>query len=185
MAPLDSLEPNYPLIDSDFRRFCASQGIFSGFVLIPSSLSLGWIQCFVNYPFLTYFVSLLVEIIWFFILKFSILSLLLTVDDFLIHDLYMLAALAEQYPSSDRLKEVRQYSDNLIFTYEFFLVCNVTYLLFKSRESPKFSLLLTASISHGKMLWICSKILTSVNSFSLLDVKGTFNDLEKSCICHG
>ncbi|XP_038993026.1 DNA repair protein RAD51 homolog 4-like isoform X2 [Hibiscus syriacus] len=56
MAPLINLETEYPIIDSSFRNFCASHGIFS-------------------------------------------------VEDFLIHDLYMLAAFAEQSMSSERLKE--------------------------------------------------------------------------------
>ncbi|KAG4988637.1 hypothetical protein JHK82_030974 [Glycine max] len=30
MAPLKSLEKEYPLIDSNFQTFCASHGIFSG-----------------------------------------------------------------------------------------------------------------------------------------------------------
>ncbi|KAK0572180.1 hypothetical protein LWI29_027440 [Acer saccharum] len=56
MAPLKSLERQYPIIDSDFQNFCASHSIFS-------------------------------------------------VEDFLIHDLYELTALAEQHPTSERLKE--------------------------------------------------------------------------------
>ncbi|XP_062171067.1 DNA repair protein RAD51 homolog 4-like [Alnus glutinosa] len=30
MAPLKALEQEYPIIDSNFQSFCASQGIFSG-----------------------------------------------------------------------------------------------------------------------------------------------------------
>ncbi|CAL5334251.1 DNA repair protein RAD51 homolog 4 [Camellia sinensis] len=56
MAPLKSLEQQYPIIDSNFQQFCASHGIFS-------------------------------------------------VEDLLIHDLYVLVALAEQYPTSERLKQ--------------------------------------------------------------------------------
>ncbi|KAL5769039.1 hypothetical protein ACOSQ2_015822 [Xanthoceras sorbifolium] len=56
MAPLKSLEREYPIIDSEFQNFCASHGIFS-------------------------------------------------VEDFLINDLYELAALAEQQPTLERLKE--------------------------------------------------------------------------------
>ncbi|KAF5954159.1 hypothetical protein HYC85_007015 [Camellia sinensis] len=56
MAPLKSLERQYPIIDSNFQQFCASHGIFS-------------------------------------------------VEDLLIHDLYVLVALAEQYPTSERLKQ--------------------------------------------------------------------------------
>ncbi|KAL5169429.1 DNA repair protein RAD51 4 [Glycine soja] len=33
MAPLESLEKEYPLIDSNFQSFCASHGIFSDFLL--------------------------------------------------------------------------------------------------------------------------------------------------------
>ncbi|KAL2466428.1 Uncharacterized protein Adt_42279 [Abeliophyllum distichum] len=56
MAPLKSLERDYPLIDSIFQNFYASHGIF-------------------------------------------------TVEEFLIHDLYMLAALAEQHNNSEKLKQ--------------------------------------------------------------------------------
>ncbi|KAG5566859.1 hypothetical protein RHGRI_002416 [Rhododendron griersonianum] len=56
MAPLKSLEREYPIVDSNFQQFCASHGIFS-------------------------------------------------VEDFLIQDLYVLAALAEQHSTSERLKE--------------------------------------------------------------------------------
>lgn len=56
MAPLKSLERDYPLIDSIFQNFCASHGIF-------------------------------------------------TVEDFLIHDLYLFAALAEQNNNSEQLKQ--------------------------------------------------------------------------------
>ncbi|KAJ4725891.1 DNA repair RAD51-like protein [Melia azedarach] len=56
MAPLRSLETEYPIIDSNFQNFCASHGIFS-------------------------------------------------VEDFVLHDLYELAAFAEQEPTSERLKE--------------------------------------------------------------------------------
>ncbi|XP_043817516.1 DNA repair protein RAD51 homolog 4 isoform X4 [Manihot esculenta] len=56
MAPLKSLEARYPLLDSNFQSFCASNGIF-------------------------------------------------TVEDFLLHDLSVLTAFAEQQPNSDRLKE--------------------------------------------------------------------------------
>uniref|UniRef100_A0A5B7AVY2 RecA family profile 1 domain-containing protein n=1 Tax=Davidia involucrata TaxID=16924 RepID=A0A5B7AVY2_DAVIN len=56
MAPLKSLERDFPLIDSNFQQFCASHGIFS-------------------------------------------------VEDLLIHDLYVLVALAEQHSSSERLKQ--------------------------------------------------------------------------------
>ncbi|XP_073144177.1 DNA repair protein RAD51 homolog 4 isoform X2 [Henckelia pumila] len=56
MAPLEALALEYPLIDSNFRKFCASHGIF-------------------------------------------------TVEDFLVHDLYALAAFAEQDCSSDELKQ--------------------------------------------------------------------------------
>ncbi|KAL2530012.1 DNA repair protein RAD51-like protein 4 [Forsythia ovata] len=56
MAPLKSLERDYPLIDSTFQNFCASHGIF-------------------------------------------------TVEDFLIHDLYLLAVLAEQHNNSEKLKQ--------------------------------------------------------------------------------
>ncbi|XAR60535.1 ATP diphosphatase [Bertholletia excelsa] len=56
MAPLKSLEKKYPIIDFDFRQFCASNGIFS-------------------------------------------------VEDLLVSDLYVLAALAEQHSASKRLKQ--------------------------------------------------------------------------------
>ncbi|XP_031247554.1 DNA repair protein RAD51 homolog 4 isoform X2 [Pistacia vera] len=56
MAPLKSLEPEYPIIDVNFQNFCASHAIFS-------------------------------------------------VEDFVLHDLYQLAAFAEQQPTSERLKE--------------------------------------------------------------------------------
>ncbi|XP_027087858.1 DNA repair protein RAD51 homolog 4-like [Coffea arabica] len=56
MAPLKSLESEYPIIDSDFRQFCASHAIFS-------------------------------------------------VEDFLVHDIYVLMALAEEHDTSDRLKQ--------------------------------------------------------------------------------
>ncbi|GLT65054.1 hypothetical protein SLA2020_375060 [Shorea laevis] len=56
MAPLKDLEREYPVLDSNFRNFCASHGIFS-------------------------------------------------VEDFLVHDLYVLVAFAEQQPTSERLKE--------------------------------------------------------------------------------
>ncbi|KAJ4842281.1 DNA repair protein rad51d [Turnera subulata] len=58
MAPLKSLEKEYPVIDSNFQSFCARHGIF-------------------------------------------------TVQDFLLHDLYVLAAFAQQHPSSssDHLKQ--------------------------------------------------------------------------------
>ncbi|GAV57867.1 Rad51 domain-containing protein, partial [Cephalotus follicularis] len=56
MAPLKSLEREYPLIDSNFQNFCASHAIF-------------------------------------------------TVQDFLLHDLYVLAAYAEQLSNSKRLKQ--------------------------------------------------------------------------------
>ncbi|XP_057508835.1 DNA repair protein RAD51 homolog 4-like isoform X7 [Actinidia eriantha] len=56
MAPLKSLDLDYPIIDPNFQQFCASHGIFS-------------------------------------------------VKDFLIHDLYVLFTMAEQHPTSERLKE--------------------------------------------------------------------------------
>ncbi|XP_010521813.1 PREDICTED: DNA repair protein RAD51 homolog 4 [Tarenaya hassleriana] len=56
MAPLKNLERENPMIDADFRDFCASHGIF-------------------------------------------------TVEDFLLHDLYRLAAFAERKKNADRLKE--------------------------------------------------------------------------------
>ncbi|XP_044481836.1 DNA repair protein RAD51 homolog 4-like isoform X3 [Mangifera indica] len=56
MAPLKSLETEYPIIDANFQNFCASHAIFS-------------------------------------------------VEDFVLHDLYQLAAFAEQQPTSERLKE--------------------------------------------------------------------------------
>ncbi|KZV23933.1 hypothetical protein F511_23077 [Dorcoceras hygrometricum] len=56
MAPLEALALEYPLIDSNFRKFCASHAIY-------------------------------------------------TVEDFLIHDLYALAAFAEQDCSPDKLKQ--------------------------------------------------------------------------------
>ena len=30
MAPLKSLEQDYPILDSNFQNFCASHGIFTG-----------------------------------------------------------------------------------------------------------------------------------------------------------
>ncbi|KAK4492033.1 hypothetical protein RD792_002823, partial [Penstemon davidsonii] len=56
MAPLKGLERNYPLIDSNFQKFCATHGIF-------------------------------------------------TLEDFLVHDIYLLAALAERDYASDKLKQ--------------------------------------------------------------------------------
>ncbi|KAK7852809.1 dna repair protein rad51 like protein 4 [Quercus suber] len=56
MAPLKSLEQEYPILDSNFQSFCASHDIFS-------------------------------------------------VEDLLLHDLYVLAAFAEQESSSERLKQ--------------------------------------------------------------------------------
>uniref|UniRef100_A0A2N9ID45 Uncharacterized protein n=1 Tax=Fagus sylvatica TaxID=28930 RepID=A0A2N9ID45_FAGSY len=56
MAPLKSLEQEYPFIDSNFHTFCASHAIFS-------------------------------------------------VEDFLLHDLYVLVAFAEQESCSERLKQ--------------------------------------------------------------------------------
>ncbi|KAK9280265.1 hypothetical protein L1049_013953 [Liquidambar formosana] len=56
MAPLKSLERDYPIIDSNFQQFCASHGIFS-------------------------------------------------VEDFLLHDLYVLVAFVEQQSTSERLKQ--------------------------------------------------------------------------------
>ncbi|XP_050291200.1 DNA repair protein RAD51 homolog 4 isoform X7 [Quercus robur] len=56
MAPLKSLEQDYPILDSNFHSFCASHDIFS-------------------------------------------------VEDLLLHDLYLLAAFAEQESSSERLKQ--------------------------------------------------------------------------------
>ncbi|KAJ8770993.1 hypothetical protein K2173_022894 [Erythroxylum novogranatense] len=56
MAPLKSLEREYPMLDSDFQSFCASHGIS-------------------------------------------------TVEDFLMQDLYVFAALVEQQQNSERLKE--------------------------------------------------------------------------------
>ncbi|KAG5527782.1 hypothetical protein RHGRI_028654 [Rhododendron griersonianum] len=56
MAPLKSLEREYPIVDSNFQQFCASHSIFS-------------------------------------------------VEDSLIQDLYVLAALAEQHSTSERKKE--------------------------------------------------------------------------------
>ncbi|KAL5581088.1 hypothetical protein UlMin_013530 [Ulmus minor] len=56
MAPLRSLEQEYPILDPLFQTFCALHGIFS-------------------------------------------------VEDFLLHDLYVLAAFAEQEPDSERLKQ--------------------------------------------------------------------------------
>ncbi|XP_030967471.1 DNA repair protein RAD51 homolog 4 isoform X4 [Quercus lobata] len=56
MAPLKSLEQDYPILDSNFQSFCASHDIFS-------------------------------------------------VEDLLLHDLYVLAAFAEQESSSERLKQ--------------------------------------------------------------------------------
>ncbi|PKI36394.1 hypothetical protein CRG98_043176 [Punica granatum] len=56
MPPLKSLETEFPILDSNFRSFCASHGI-------------------------------------------------LTVEDFLLHDLHALAAHAEEQPSSERLRQ--------------------------------------------------------------------------------
>ncbi|KAL3530690.1 hypothetical protein ACH5RR_010012 [Cinchona calisaya] len=56
MAPLKTLEADYPIFDSNFQQFCASHGIFS-------------------------------------------------VEDFLVRDIYMLVALAEEHDNSDRLKQ--------------------------------------------------------------------------------
>lgn len=56
MAPLRSLELEFPLVDSNFQQFCASHGILS-------------------------------------------------VEDFLIHDLYLLVGSAEHETTSDRLKQ--------------------------------------------------------------------------------
>ncbi|XP_059660616.1 DNA repair protein RAD51 homolog 4-like [Cornus florida] len=56
MAPLKSLEHEYPIIDSNFQQFCASHAIFS-------------------------------------------------VEDFLVRDIYVLVALAEQHSNSERLKQ--------------------------------------------------------------------------------
>ncbi|CAI9097349.1 OLC1v1033749C1 [Oldenlandia corymbosa var. corymbosa] len=56
MAPLKSLQVDFPIIDSNFQQFCACHGIFS-------------------------------------------------VEDFLVHDLYLLAAFAEEHCTSDRLKQ--------------------------------------------------------------------------------
>ena len=45
MAPLESLEKEYPLIDSNFQSFCASHGFFSGSV----SLSLYHFSLFFDF----------------------------------------------------------------------------------------------------------------------------------------
>lgn len=37
MAPLEDLEQDYPIIDSNFRMFCASHGIFTGSFSRPVS----------------------------------------------------------------------------------------------------------------------------------------------------
>ncbi|OVA01430.1 DNA recombination and repair protein Rad51 [Macleaya cordata] len=56
MPPLECLECEFPIIDTNFRQFCASHGIFS-------------------------------------------------VEDFLVHDIYVLVALAERQSTSNKLKQ--------------------------------------------------------------------------------
>ncbi|KAK6935932.1 DNA recombination and repair protein Rad51-like, C-terminal [Dillenia turbinata] len=76
MGLLKHLERDFPIIDSDFQRFCASHGILS--------------DCFDFTQF------------------HLILALAIyphAVEDFLFHDLYVLAAFAEAQSTSERLKQ--------------------------------------------------------------------------------
>lgn len=85
MAPLKSLEQVCALIDSNFQTFCASHGIFTG--------------TFFFFPF---------DFDSIFNIKLHHFDLL-PVEDFLIHDLYVLAAFAEQQPASEKLKQVKTF----------------------------------------------------------------------------
>lgn len=73
------------------------------------------------------------------------------VEDFLIHDLYLLAALAEQNNNSGKLKQVRY---NWI---ELFCIRGLLSLhpFVYNRVSPRFSLSLIISVDHGWMDWNC------------------------------
>lgn len=89
MAPLNSLENEYPLIDSNFQTFCASHAIYSGsfpLILFPtfsnSIFQILFIQCH-HYSFFS------------------------SVEDFLLHDLDALLTSAAKHSTSQRLKQVR------------------------------------------------------------------------------
>jgi len=88
MAPLKSLEKEYPLIDSIFQSFCASHAIFSGSLLFPY---------FFSFQFHS---SLFSELAYEIPLSFS-------VEDFLLHDIDALIALADNHCASQTLKQVR------------------------------------------------------------------------------
>ncbi|KAI5390988.1 DNA repair protein rad51d, variant 5 [Lathyrus oleraceus] len=87
MAPLNSLENEYPLIDSNFQTFCASHAIYSGsfpLILFPtfsnSIFQILFIQCH-HYSFFS------------------------SVEDFLLHDLDALLTSAAKHSTSQRLKQ--------------------------------------------------------------------------------
>ncbi|XVF46466.1 hypothetical protein PTKIN_Ptkin03bG0028700 [Pterospermum kingtungense] len=97
MAQLKNLERDYPIIDSNFQQFCVSHGIFSGRLFFRNFIQRKLIK-FNFFPF--FFFSILVLLI----IPLCDLNPF-SVEDFLIHDLYTLAAFAEQSISSERLKE--------------------------------------------------------------------------------
>lgn len=131
MASLKRLETEFPILDPDFRSFCALRGIFTGSSTQPPSLPLSWLVWLqrksekANDPrsgesqegcwfcwkwkwrerkseFWLPFCGVCLCFVCLFFLSFFVAS----VQDLLIHDLQSLAADAEQQPSSERFVQV-------------------------------------------------------------------------------
>ena len=92
MAPLKSLESEYPIIDSDFRQFCASHAIFSGPLLtLPSFSSLRfmvYLLCSIYYcpkQIMTVIIIIL-GFLFFFLVEIETLELM--INDILLHYMY-------------------------------------------------------------------------------------------------
>ncbi|KAF6148855.1 hypothetical protein GIB67_014226 [Kingdonia uniflora] len=84
MPPLRTLANDFLMLDSDFRQFCALHGIFSGHYQHVK---------FEEYPRIKSNGIYVIE------------CLFLAVEDFIVHDIYVLVAFAERQPNSVELKK--------------------------------------------------------------------------------